>query len=278
MDKMTENSLTLRSGIELPSVGFGTWRLSDQESSQAVATAIDTGYRLIDSAQRYHNEFGVGLGLKWGSVRRDKIMVTSKVRGGDQGYENTLRSFMASRRNLGVDYVDIFYIHWPRPDLDEYVNTFKAMQKLRDDGYIRVLGVCNFEIDHLERLANETGELPEVNQIELHLGWPQYELAAACQKLGVAVQSWGSLGRGKGLMEDPLVQQVATKHNATPAQVALAWVRQRGIASLSKSSSTKRIVENFQSLNVILTAEDIETLKAVPRQQTGLSPRTSLEA
>lgn len=154
-------------------MGFGTWELDDKAASQAVSEAINVGYRLVDSAYRYHNEFGVGLGVKWADVRCYQVLVTSKVRGGDQGYENTLRAFMTSRRNLGMDYVDIFYIHWPRPDLDLYVETFKAMQKLRNDGYIRTLAVCNFEVDYLERLANETGELPEINQVELHLAWPQ---------------------------------------------------------------------------------------------------------
>lgn len=274
----SSDSLVLRSGIRLPWVGFGTWALDDKAASQAVSEAINVGYRLVDSASRYHNEFGVGLGLKWADVRRDQVLVTSKVRGGDQGYENTLRAFMTSRRNLGVDYVDIFYIHWPRPDLDLYVETFKAMQKLRDDGYIRTLAVCNFEVDYLERLAHETGELPEINQVELHLAWPQDELVEQCQKLGVAVQAWGSVGRGKGMLQEPAVLRVAQRHGVTPAQVALAWIRQRGAAALVKSSHVERMRENLGSLRVALTEQDFEELKAVPRFQHGRDPRTNQEA
>jgi Aldo/keto reductases, related to diketogulonate reductase len=277
MQIIPKNEIALSDGFHLPLLGLGTWKLSDAEASRVVAEAINEGYRLIDTGQRYQNEYGVGLGLKWANVRRDEVVVTSKVRGGDQGYEQTLRAFQASRRNLGVDVVDLFFIHWPLPKRNLYVDTFRALQKLRDDGFIRSIGVCNFEIEHLQRLLDETGELPAVNQIEMHVGFRQSALVEGCKNLGIAVQGWGAIGRGLGLLNNPTLIEVSRKYDVTPAQVALAWVRYQGAAALAKSASPSRRTSNLESLNLKLEKSDLMLLEEIPESRIGKDPRTDEE-
>jgi 2,5-diketo-D-gluconate reductase A len=231
---------TLNDGTALPALGLGTWPMDDAEAERAVRGALELGYRLVDTAVNYRNETGVGLGVTRSEVPREEMVVTTKLPGRHHGYEETLASFEESRRRLGLDYVDLYLIHWPLPRVDRYVDSWKAMIKLREDGLVRSIGVSNFTPQHIERLEKETGVLPSVNQIELHPLFPQEELRRFHAAKGVVVESWSPLGRGSGLLDDPGVVAAAEAHGVTPAQAVLRWHTQLGAVPIPKSSDPER--------------------------------------
>ncbi|SHH45410.1 aldo/keto reductase [Streptomyces sp. 3214.6] len=230
----------LNDGMKLPALGLGTWPMDDAQAEEAVAGALGLGYRLLDTATNYRNESGVGRGVARSGVAREEIVVTTKLPGRHHGYEETLASFEESRQRLGLAYVDLYLIHWPLPRVDKYVDSWRAMIKLREDGLVRSIGVSNFTAEHIERLEKETGVLPSVNQIELHPLFPQDALRAVHQAKGVRTQSWSPLGRGSALLDDPAVVAVAEALGVTPAQVVLRWHLQLGAVPLPKSSSPER--------------------------------------
>lgn len=221
----------------IPPLAFGTWKLDDAAAAKCVSEAVDDGYRMVDTAQRYHNEWGVGIGILSASVAREDVLVTSKLRGGDQGYEQAKRAFFATLRNLGTDYIDIYYIHWPLPKLDLYLESFEALLELREEGFIRHVGVCNFTVPTLKRVIDEFGEAPVINQIELHPGFPQTELTEFCKANGIAVQGWGVIGRGRGVLDDPTVIRLAKEYWMTPAQLCIAWAGAHGFSAVAKSAN-----------------------------------------
>ncbi len=216
---------TLNDGTTIPALGLGTWPMDDTQAEQAVRGALEAGYRLVDTATNYRNESGVGRGVAGSGVPREEIVVTTKLPGRHHGYDKTLASFEASRARLGLDHVDLYLIHWPLPRVDQYVDSWKAMIRLREDGLVRSIGVSNFTAEHIERLEKETGVLPAVNQIELHPFFPQDELRAFHAGKGILVESWSPLGRGTALLEDPVVASVAEAHGVTPGQVVLCTGR-----------------------------------------------------
>ncbi|MDX2682808.1 aldo/keto reductase [Streptomyces soliscabiei] len=230
----------LNDGTKLPALGLGTWPMDDAQAEEAVAGALGLGYRLLDTATNYRNESGVGRGVARGGVAREEIVVTTKLPGRHHGYEETLASFEESRQRLGLAYVDLYLIHWPLPRVDKYVDSWRAMIKLREDGLVRSIGVSNFTAEHIERLEKETGVLPSVNQIELHPLFPQDALRAFHQAKGVRTQSWSPLGRGSALLDDPAVVSVAEALGVTPGQVVLRWHLQLGAVPIPKSSSPER--------------------------------------
>ncbi|MFV0137749.1 aldo/keto reductase [Streptomyces sp. HMX87] len=231
---------TLNDGTTLPALGLGTWPLDDTAAEQAVRSALEAGYRLVDTATNYRNETGVGRGVAGSGVPREEVVVTTKLPGRHHGYEETLASFEESRARLGLDYVDLYLIHWPLPRVDKYVGSWKAMVKLREDGLVRSIGVSNFAAGQIERLEKETGVLPSVNQIELHPLLPQDELRAFHERKGIRTESWSPLGRGSDLLDDPAVVAVAGAHGVTPAQAVLRWHTQLGAVPIPKSAAPGR--------------------------------------
>ncbi|MFK0099837.1 aldo/keto reductase [Streptomyces sp. NPDC091040] len=263
---------TLNDGRTIPAVGLGTYPLDDDAAEKAVSGALGLGYRLVDTALNYGNETGTGRGIARSGVPREEIVVTTKVPGRHHGYEKTLASFEESRSNLGLDYVDLYLIHWPLPRVDLYVDTWRALIKLREDGLVRSIGVSNFTVEHLKRLEEETGVVPAVNQIELHPRLPQEELRAAHAALGIVTQSWSPLGRGRDLLADPDVVAVAEAHGVTPGQAVLRWHTQLGAVPIPKSADPGRQRENLDLFGFELTPEELGRISSGPRERFGGDP------
>ncbi|SDO21481.1 aldo/keto reductase [Actinacidiphila guanduensis] len=269
--------LPLNDGTRLPAVGLGTYPMDDAEAERAVAEAIGLGYRLVDSAVNYRNETGTGRGVLNSGVPREEIVVTTKLPGRDHGYEQTLRSFEESRKRLGLEYVDLYLIHWPLPRVDAYADSWKAMVKLREDGLVRSIGVSNFTAEHIDRLERETGVLPSVNQVELHPLFPQEELRAQMAAKGVAVESWSPLGRGSDLLGSKEVAAVAEAHGVTPAQAVLRWHVQLGAVPVPKSGDPGRQRANLDIFGFELTEQEMAALGGLGRGRIGGDPQTHEE-
>jgi 2,5-diketo-D-gluconate reductase A len=268
-------TLTMNDGHTIPQLGFGVFQIPQDETREAVSTALEAGYRLIDTAQGYQNEEGVGAALAASDVPRDELFITTKLTNSEQGYDKTMAAFDASMTKLGIDVLDLFLIHWPLPMFDTYVDTWRAFEKLQADGRITSIGVSNFEVEHFERLAQETSVVPAVNQIELHPQFPQAELRAYHQAHGILTESWGPIGQGKGLLEHPAIQAVAEAHSKTPAQVVLRWHLQLGLVVIPKSVTPSRIAENIDVTDFELTDEDMARIAEVDTgKRLGPDPRT----
>ena len=261
--------------IDIPQLGFGVWQVPDAEVTDAVATALEVGYRSIDTAAAYQNEAGVGQALARTDVPREEIFLTTKVWNDEQGYEATLRSFDASAKRLGQEVVDLYLIHWPVPSKDAYVDTWRALLELRSQGRIRAAGVCNFQPAHLQRLLDETGELPALNQIELHPRLQQAELRAFHAQHGIVTEAWSPLASGGDLLADPVVTGIAQRLSRTPAQVILRWHLQLGNVVIPKSVTPSRIAENFAIFDFALDPADLAAIEGLNRdERTGPDPDT----
>ena len=273
-------SLSTPSGpVEIPTIGFGVWQVPDAEVGAAVATALRAGYRHIDTARIYGNEAGVGHALAESDVPRDEVFVTTKVWNDDHGRDATLRAFDASMQRLGLDVLDLYLVHWPVPAQDRYVETWRALRELRDEGRVRAVGTCNFHAEHLQRLHDETGEWPSINQIELHPYLQQAPLRAYHAQHGIVTESWSPLASGKKVLDDPVVSGVAAAHGATPAQVVIAWHLALDLVVLPKSVTPSRIVENLAAADLTLTGEEVAELSTLERGfRTGPNPEEFNEA
>ncbi|MFE7170635.1 aldo/keto reductase [Streptomyces sp. NPDC057616] len=267
--------IILNNGVEMPQLGFGVWQVPDDEAEQAVATALEAGYRSIDTAAIYGNEEGTGRAIAASGVPRKDIFVTTKLWNGDQGYDSTLRAFDTSLQKLGLEYVDLYLIHWPAPARDRYVDTYKAFEKLHADGRIRAIGVSNFEPEHLRRLIDETSVVPAVDQIELHPHLQQHAAREFHAEQGIATEAWSPLGSGKGLLEVPAIVAIAQKHGRTPAQVVLRWHLQLGNIVIPKSVTPSRIRENIEVFDFSLDTEDLAAISALNEERRlGPDPTT----
>jgi diketogulonate reductase-like aldo/keto reductase len=268
---------TLNDGTALPALGLGTWPMDDAEAERAVHGALELGYRLIDTAANYRNETGVGRAVARSGVPREEIVVTTKLPGRHHGYEETLASFEESRARLGLDHVDLYLIHWPLPRVGRYVDSWRAMIELREEGLVRSIGVSNFTPGHIERLERETGVLPSVNQIELHPLLPQEELRAFHAGKGVLTESYSPLGRGSNLLADPVLARVAGAHGVTPGQVVLRWHTQLGAVPVPKSADPERQRENLDIFDFELDADEMRAVADRARRRLGGDPESHEE-
>lgn len=268
---------TLNDGTTVPAIGLGTWPMDDAQAEQAVADALDLGYRLVDTATNYRNETGVGRGIAASGVPREEVVVTTKLPGRHHGYEETLASFEESRRRLDLAYVDLYLIHWPLPRVDKYVDSWRAMIKLRESGLVRSIGVSNFTPEHIERLERETGVLPSVNQIELHPLFPQDELRAFHEGRGIVTESWSPLGRGTDLLDDPVVRGIAETLKVTPGQVVLRWHTQLGALPIPKSADRERQRANLDIFGFELDATQMAAVADRAHRRLGGDPEVHEE-
>ncbi|MDR2925174.1 MAG: aldo/keto reductase [Azoarcus sp.] len=273
---MTQTTLTLNDGMQIPQLGFGTWQTPEEKAAAAVAAALAAGYRLIDTASAYGNETGVGEGIRRSGVPREKIFVTTKLWNSDQGFDETLRACEESLQRLRLDAVDLYLIHWPMPRMERYLDSWRALIALKNEGRVRSIGVSNFQISHLQHLLDETGVVPSVNQIELHPFFQQRELRAFHAKHGIATESWSPLGQGAALRNDRVLR-IAQKHQKTSAQVVLRWHIDNGLITIPKSVTPARINENSRVFDFSLDAEDIALLDVLdsPKGRIGPDPDTA---
>lgn len=256
----------------MPPIGLGSAWMDDDAAARSVATGIELGYRLIDTAELYQTERGVGRGVKASGVAREDIFVTTKVKRENHGKHRLRAAFAASVDRLGLDYVDLYLIHWPNPDLDLYVESFVAMLTLFDEGRVRAVGVSNFKASHLERIRKETGTVPDANQIHVTPHAARAELRSYCVNHGIVVQTWGPLGGpGAEVLSDPTVVRIAAGLSRSPAQVVLRWNYQSGLVPVVKSTHQRRQRANRQIHDFALSADHMSMLAALDRGDAGIA-------
>ncbi|MET9551869.1 aldo/keto reductase [Streptomyces sp. NPDC006645] len=259
-------SLTLNNGVEMPQLGFGVWQVPDDEATRAVSTALEAGYRSIDTAAIYGNEEGTGKAIGASGIARDELFVTTKLWNSKKEpwtRDRVLRAFDESLSRLALDHVDLYLIHWPRAVRDDYLTIWRAFEEIAGSGRARAVGVSNFQPAHLRRLLAETSLVPAVNQVELHPQFQQTEVRAVGAEHGIVTEAWSPLGSGKGLLEVPTVLAIARKHGRTAAQIVLRWHLQLGNVAIPKSVTPSRIVENFDVFGFELDPEDLAALAAL---------------
>lgn len=256
-------SIPLNDGRSIPQLGLGTWPMSDAQAVEAVPTALELGYRAVDTAAKYENEVGVGRGLAASGVPRGELHVTTKLRGSEQGYESAKTAVGRSLERLALDHVDLYLIHWPLPRIDKYVDSYRAMVELKEQGLIRSVGVSNFLRHHLQRLIDEVGVVPAVNQIQLAPATARRELRAFHDEIGVVTQAWSPLGRQHRLVDDPVVGALAEEYGRTPAQIMLRWEVQQGIVTIPKSTDPERQRSNASVFDFELSGDAMERLAAL---------------
>ena len=249
--------IQLNDGVQIPQFGFGVFQIPSDETVKAVRAALDAGYRHIDTAQMYGNEAEVGQAIAESGLARDEIFVTTKLDNDKHGYDAALAALDGSLEKLGLDHVDLFLIHWPRPQEGGYVETWTALEKLQADGKARAIGVSNFTIEHLDELAARTDTVPAVNQIELHPQFPQAELRAYHAAHGIGTEAWSPIGQGGDLLEDERLVELARRHGRSPAQIVLRWHVQLGNIVFPKSVTPARIRENIDVFDFVLSEDDM---------------------
>lgn len=271
-------SLTLNNGVEMPQLGFGVWQVPDDEATRSVSTALEAGYRSIDTAAIYGNEEGTGKAIGASGIAREDLFVTTKLWNGKKETwtrDGVLRAFDTSLSKLGLDHVDLYLIHWPRAVRDDYLTIWRAFEEIAENGRARAIGVSNFQPAHLRRLVDETSVVPAVNQVELHPLFQQAEVRAVNAEHGIVTEAWSPLGSGKGLLEVPTVLAIARKHGRTAAQIVLRWHLQLGNVAIPKSVTPSRITENFEVFGFELDAEDLAALAALDSgTRLGFNPDT----
>ena len=266
-----DEMITLHNGVEMPQLGFGVFKVKNgSETVESVKKALEAGYRAIDTAAIYENEEGVGQAVRESGIAREELFITSKVWNTDQGYESTLKAFDASLERLGMDYLDLYLIHWPGKD--KYLDTWKALEKLYKDGKVKAIGVSNFHVHHLENLLANSEIKPVINQIELHPYLSQVEIRDYCEKHEIKVEAWSPLGRGT-LLDEPTINHIAKKHGKTAAQVIIRWHLQHDIVVIPKSITPSRIEENAQVFDFSWSLNEMNQIDALNRnERTGSNP------
>ncbi|TDB75713.1 aldo/keto reductase [Actinomadura sp. KC216] len=244
----------------MPQIGFGVFQVPDDEAERVVTAALEAGYRSIDTASAYGNEEGVGRALRDSGLPRDELFVTTKLWNDEQGYDNALRACEASLSRLGLDHLDLYLIHWPMPARDTYLDTWRALERLKADGRARSIGVSNFTVETLRRIIEEADVVPAVNQIELHPYLQQDGLRAFHRDHGIRTEAWAPLGQGQGLLDDPALDRIARNHGRTPAQIVLRWHLQIGNVVIPKSVTPSRIAENLDVFGFDLSPDDMKTI------------------
>jgi len=255
----SQPTILLNDGNKIPQVGLGVYLTPSSETAPVVKTAIEAGYRQVDTASIYANEAGVGDGVAASGIAREEIYLTTKLWNEEQGFDSTLKAFDASLARMRLGYLDLYLIHWPSPHRGRYVETWKALVRLKEEGRVRSIGVSNFAAEHLDRIIGETGVVPALNQVELHPRFQQGELRALHDKLGVVTQSWSPLGQGT-LLADPVIASIADKHSRTPAQVIVRWHIDLGLVVIPKSATASRIRENIDVFDFRLDAADLAAI------------------
>jgi 2,5-diketo-D-gluconate reductase A len=253
-------NIRLNNGVQIPQFGYGVFQIEPDRTAEAVRTAFEAGYRHIDTAQGYGNEEGVGQAVRESGLPREEVFITTKLANGRHGYDEAIAALDESLQRLGLDYVDLYLIHWPRPHADRYVETWRAFEKILSDGRARSIGVSNFQVPHLERLAAETGTVPAVNQIELHPLLPQQELRDYHREHGIATEAWSPIGQGGDLLRDERLVSLGEKYGKSPAQIVLRWHIQLGNIVFPKSATPARIRENIEVFDFELGDDDMATI------------------
>ncbi|WP_290059315.1 aldo/keto reductase [Amycolatopsis solani] len=265
-------TVELNNGVRIPQLGFGVFQIPPEETAQAVRTALEAGYRHIDTAQMYRNEEGVGAGIAKSGLNREDVFVTTKLANDAHGHDNAITALEGSLRRLGFDHVDLYLIHWPLPHKENYVRTWQGFEEILRAGKARAIGVSNFQPAHLDRLAEETGTVPAVNQIELHPALQQPELRAYHREHGIATEAWSPLAQAE-VLGDPVLADLAGKHGRTAAQVVLRWHLQLGNIVIPKSVSPERMRENIDVFGFELDDEDMAAIgKLDAGRRTGPDP------
>ncbi|WP_022871087.1 aldo/keto reductase [Yaniella halotolerans] len=265
----TSPMIAFYDGHQIPQLGYGVWQVENDVTEDVVGQALAAGYRHIDTAHIYGNESGVGAALRASGLDRDDVFITSKLWNDDHGYDATLKAFDATMENLGLDVLDLFLIHFPVPSKTLRVETWKAFIELHKQGRIRSIGVSNFRVEDLEELEAATGIIPVINQIELHPYFGQQQLREYHASKAIVTESWSPLGQGGGELTDPVIADIATAHGATPAQVIIAWHLALGLVVIPKSETPERIVANFESLDLRLSATEIAAISALDKGESG---------
>ncbi|MCZ0754908.1 aldo/keto reductase [Anoxybacillus sp. J5B_2022] len=264
--KSLKDAATLHNGVKMPWLGLGVYKVQEgEEVVQAVKTAIEVGYRHIDTAAFYQNEEGVGRAIKESGVPREELFITTKVWNSDQGYDTTLKAFEASLQKLGMDYVDLYLVHWPVKG--KYKETYKALEKLYKDGRVRAIGVSNFQIHHLEDIMADCEIKPMVNQVEYHPRLTQKALHVFCKEHDIQLEAWSPLMRGGELLNEPVLVEIGKKYGKTPAQVILRWDLQHEVVTIPKSVTPHRIKENADVFDFELTAEEMKAIDSLNKDQ-----------
>lgn len=270
MAKNIKDYTVLNNGVKMPWLGLGVFKVEDgEEVIQAIGSAFKAGYRSIDTAAAYKNEEGVGKALKKSELPREDLFITTKVQNGDQGYESTLKAFDVSMKKLGLDYLDLYLIHWPVKD--KYIDTWKAMTKLYKEGLIRAIGVSNFQIHHLENLMSKNEILPALNQIELHPMLSQKKLRDFCANNKIQIEAWSPIMKGN--LDNPVLLELSSKYTKSPAQIVLRWDIQHGIVTIPKSVHENRIIENSNIFDFELSDDDMQKIDSLNiDKRLGLDP------
>jgi 2,5-diketo-D-gluconate reductase A len=265
-------TITLNNGVEIPQLGFGVFQIPPEDTKDATLDALKAGYRHIDTAEMYGNEQGVGEAVRASGIDRGEIFVTSKLNNGFHAPDDALAAFEVTLGTLDIEYVDLFLMHWPLPDVLDYVETWKAMETMYEGGKVRAIGVSNFKQHHLNRLLAETTVIPAVNQIEIHPYLAQDDLRAFDREHGIATEAWSPIAQGL-VLTDPVVERIARRVERTPAQVVLRWHIQRGDIVFPKSVTASRIRENFALFDFELSDADASDISALDKgQRTGPDP------
>lgn len=263
-----ERSVVLANGVVMPMIGMGTWPLNSLEAATTVVEGLQCGYRLVDTASNYGNEEGVGEGIRISGIAREDIFVTSKFNVEWHGVDLVKEAYASCIKRMKLDYLDLFLIHWPNPSVGAYPQAWSGLMKLLDSGQVRSIGVSNFKQSHLERLYSETGLMPHVNQVQLNPGVTRLSLREFHIRHEICTQSWSPLGRGRGLLSDQKVTDIAIKLNCKPSQVVIAWQLALGLSCVPKSSDPLRLIENLQSYKIKLPMQDVLELSSLDGFET----------